>query len=258
MKEKFVFESDAVYHGKSKSGQFMSSHLLKMFKDCPFEYSMTVTGSAPEKDTPAFRFGRAAHKYILEGREAFDAEYAVFDGDRRTKKYKEFKEKYADCEILTVSEFADLETMKLGVDYVQPAKEILSEGFAEGVLRADLHGVPCQIKIDWVNEHQNMIVDLKTCDTLTWFEHDFKRFSYQHQLAFYRDVFAEVFGNQPKVTVIAVEKRFPYRAGVWAVTPLTLNVASEENKQALSFYLECKSAGQWPTGYERIKTMEVV
>ena len=64
---------------------------------------------------------------------------------------------------------------------------LLSEGIAEGVVRANYCGVACQIRMDWFEPHQG-IVDLKTCDDLTWFEADARRFGYGHQVAFYRAV----------------------------------------------------------------------
>jgi hypothetical protein len=37
-------------------------------------------------------------------------------------------------------------------------------------------------------------VDLKTCDDLTWFEADSRRYGYAHQLAFYRAVLKKALG----------------------------------------------------------------
>ena len=68
-----------------------------------------------------------------------------------------------------------------------------SEGEAEGVVRAKYCDLPCQIRMDWFDAHQG-IVDLKTCDDLTWFEADARRYGYAHQLAFYRAVLAQVIG----------------------------------------------------------------
>ena len=74
------------------------------------------------------------------------------------------------------------------------AASLLSEGVAEGVVRANYCGVACQIRMDWFEPHQG-IVHLKTCDELTWFEADARRFGYGHQVAFYRAVHACISRN---------------------------------------------------------------
>ena len=65
-------------------------------------------------------------------------------------------------------------------------------------------------------------MDLKTCDDLTWFEADARKLGYLHQMAFYRAVLAQVLdGLLVPVHIIAVEKKEPFRCGVWrsATTP---------------------------------------
>ena len=52
---------------------------------------------------------------------------------------------------------------------------------AEGVVRAEYRGVPCQIRMDWFSPKHG-IVDLKTCDSLKWFENDCRRYGYIFQM----------------------------------------------------------------------------
>ena len=92
--------------------------------------------------------------------------------------------------------------------------------------------MPCQIRMDWFDPHQG-IVDLKTCDDLTWFEADARRFGYVHQLAFYQAVLAQVVGIFMPVHLIAVEKKEPFRCGVWKVAPDALVQAQRENREAI-------------------------
>jgi len=80
-------------------------------------------------------------------------------------------------------EKADLiAAMNSGVRMNKNACELLEHGKAERVIRTDYCGLPCQIRIDWTNPELG-IVDLKTCDDLTWFESDSCRFHYHHLLA---------------------------------------------------------------------------
>jgi len=128
-------------------------------------------------------------------------------------------------------------------------------GRDEGVVRAEYCGIPCQIRIDWVHPHRG-IVDLKTCDDMTWFESDARRFRYTHQLAFYRAVLAQVTGSLAPVHIVAVEKKEPHRCGVWRISDDSLAIAQKENEAAMARLMRCRDLGQWPTGYEEVRILD--
>ena len=109
--------------------------------------------------------------------------------------------------------------------------------------------------MDFFNERHG-IVDLKTCDDLRWFESDFKRYGYGYQLAFYRAVLRERIGQNVPCHVIAVEKREPYRCGVWKVSDEALNFAEMENSAAIERLRECRRTAVWPTGFEEIRIID--
>ena len=96
-------------------------------------------------------------------------------------------------------------------------------------------------------------MDLKTCDSLKWFEADCKRFGYIYQMAFYRAVLRESIGETVPVHLVAVEKNEPFSTGVWELTDEVQDQAEEVNKAALTRYRKCQCAGHWPTGYEDIR-----
>ena len=68
------------YHAASRSGQYMSSHLLADFRESPELYRRKTSGEIAEAESPALALGRAAHCLILEGRAAFDGQFLVADG----------------------------------------------------------------------------------------------------------------------------------------------------------------------------------
>ncbi|NLF17831.1 MAG: hypothetical protein GX595_11330, partial [Lentisphaerae bacterium] len=70
-----IAERAEVYH--ARAGDFLSSHLLADFRRCPELFHRKQLGLIPDEDSPAYALGRAAHTLILEGPEAFAAEYAV-------------------------------------------------------------------------------------------------------------------------------------------------------------------------------------
>ena len=80
MNDFIIHEPAGEYHARSRSGEYMSSHLLADFRESPALYRKEINGEIEQKDTPAFVLGRAAHSLILEGRTAFDRDFVVTDG----------------------------------------------------------------------------------------------------------------------------------------------------------------------------------
>ncbi len=149
-----------------------------------------------------------------------------------------------------------IENMAAGVALSDVAVELLLYGRAEGVVRAEYCGVPCQIRIDWTHPHRG-IVDLKTCDDLTWFEADARRYRYHNQMAFYRAVLGQVIGQDVPVHVVAVEKKEPFRCGVWRVSDDTLAIARGENEAAIERWKIARATDRWPTGYEDTRLLDI-
>jgi len=72
----FIIREPAdVYHAKSK--EYLSSHQLGDFRKCPALYRKKKLGLIDDDDRPAYQIGRALHVLVLEGRNKFEAEYAV-------------------------------------------------------------------------------------------------------------------------------------------------------------------------------------
>lgn len=254
-------EPEKEYHARSKSGEFMSSHLLADFRESPLKYYKKINGEIPDADTQAFAFGRAAHKLILEGMKAYDAAYEVSDGPVNVKTGKPYgKNTNAYLEwaasvgrpVISTAEDYDLNLMRDGVMCNPTAAELLKrEGVAEGVVRAEVGGVPCQIRMDYFTG--DSLIDLKTAVELRFFEYEVRRFGYIYQLAFYRDVLKAASKLVPVVYLIAVEKEPPYSAGVWQLTADALESASGVNAATLARYRKCRETNEWPTGYETLR-----
>ena len=192
-----IREPADVYHAKSK--EYLSSHQLNDFRKCPLLYHRKKQGQIADEDRPAYLVGRAAHTLILEGLDRFEAEYVVGGplnpktGEpygTGTKAWTEWAESQRRS-VLTETQFETVARMNKAVRTHAVAMGLLADGEPEGVVRADYCGMPCQIRMDWFDPHQG-IVDLKTCDDLTWFEADARRFGYVHQLAFYQAVLAQL------------------------------------------------------------------
>jgi hypothetical protein len=256
-------EPAEVYHGKAKEN--LSSHQLIDFMRCPPLYQRRQAGLVEEKETSAYFLGRAAHCRILEGLDVYEREFAIGGPinpstgkpfGSTTKKFLEWQE--AQRKPVISFEKAELiNAMNVGVRQNPYACQLLEHGKAEGVVRAMYRGLPCQIRIDWTNPELG-IVDLKTCDDLVWFESDARRFGYHHQLAFYQNVLGQVIGQLVPVYIIAVEKKEPYRCGVWQLPSETLQFARGEIEAAIERLKIAKAEDHWITGYEELRMLSIV
>jgi len=258
-----VREPADVYHAKAKD--YLSSHALADFRRCPALYRKKRLGLIPRRDSAAFVLGRAAHTLILEGRERYEAEYAVGGpvNPRTGKPFgsntKAFTEWAASIgkPVLDDSQAELVEQMAWSVSKHIFARELLREGVAEGVVRCERSGHACQGRFDWINPLPDRgIVDLKTCDSLDYFERDFQAYEYAHQLAFYRALVHTKAGVALPVHVIAVEKREPFRTGVWQIAPAVLNAAHHENTEAMHELTRCRETGVWHTRFESLRLID--
>jgi len=260
-----ILEVEPAQEYHAKADRFLTSHQLLDFIKCPWLHRKKCIGLIEEADSASYLIGRAAHVRILEGREVYEAAFAL-GGPVNPKTGKPFGAgtkafaEWAEAQgkpVLSHEQVELVEQMATGVAMNNQAVDLLLYGRSEGVVRAEYCGTPCQIRVDWVHPHRG-IVDFKTCDDLTWFEADARRYGYHRQMAFYRAVLAQVIGGQMvPVHLIAVEKKEPFRCGVWRVSDDTLAIAQRENEAAIRRLLVCRQEDQWPTGYEEIRVLDV-
>ncbi len=256
-----VREAAEVYHDQAT--RFLSSHKLADFRRNVPLFRKKELGLVKEEDRPAYLVGRATHTLILEGREAYEAQFA-FGGPinpktcapfgSRTKAFQDWAETQGRP-VLDDDQAALIERLNGAVCEHQHATALLADGVAEGVIRAEYCGTPCQSRLDWLNPERG-IVDLKTCDNLDWLQMDARSFGYANQMAFYRSLVAAVTCETLPVYLIAVEKREPFRAGVWRMGEQVLGVAQKENEEAIARLKTCRECDHWPTGYEDIHVLD--
>jgi hypothetical protein len=257
------FEPAEIYHAAAKD--HLTSHQLLDFMKCPWLYHKKRMGLIYDRDSQAYFVGRAAHVRILEGQAEYRQQFA-FGGPinpttgrpfgQATKAFAEWAAAQGKP-VLTQEQVDLIEQMASGVGMNDAAIDLLQEGKVEGVVRADYCGMPCQARLDWVHPHRGL-VDLKTCDDLTWFEADARRFGYPYQLAFYQAVLAKALdGLFVPVHIIAVEKREPFRCGVWQMTEDALTAARQEVEAAIRRLRNCLRDDSWPTGFETVRLLNV-
>lgn len=259
----FKVEPADSYHSQAQA--YLSSHQLMHFMKCPYLWRKGHLGLIEAARRTEYMIGEATHVRILEGRVEFDGRY-VWESPvnpttgmpygATTKKYVDWK-KAQHRIVLTRTQVCEIENMAAGVESNHYAMQLLSRGQAESVVRGVFEGLKCQIRIDWFNPLYG-IVDLKTCKDIDWFEYDAKKYNYDIQASFYREVLQAVTGHYVPVHIIAVEKNEPYRCGVWQVTQETFHVANKKIIAAIKRFKQCKADGFWPTGYEEIRQLQVI
>ena len=224
------------YHEEARAGKYLSSHLLGDFRHCPRLYRQKMTGEIPPQDTAAYWMGRAVHTLVCEGRAAFDKEFLVTDGPvnpkteepfgKLTRAYKE----WAAAQKLTpvsTSDFGFMTKLQSAVWLHPIAGELLDGGWAEGTVRTTYNGEPVQIRIDYFNPNfrdeltgrEGAIIDLKTCESIDFFESDARRYGYLHQLAFYREVMRIASGEESSPCTSSRSRRRPRTASACGSSP---------------------------------------
>jgi hypothetical protein len=258
----FDVESADEYH--RKADRYLSSHQLLDFIKCPWLHWKKRSGLIADTDSTSYLIGRAAHVRVLEGRDVYESQFALGGPinpktgrpfGSNTKAFSEWAAVQGKP-VLSHEQVDLIEQMASGVAMNNEAVDLLLYGRSEGVVRTEYCGTPCQIRIDWVHQHRG-IVDFKTCDDLTWFEADARRYGYHRQMAFYRAVLAQVIDQLVPVHLVAIEKKEPFRCGVWRVSDDTLAIAQRENEAAIRRLLACRQCDEWPTGYEEVRVLDV-
>lgn len=243
----------------------LSSHQLADYQRCPRLYWKKKQGLIADVDRPAFVLGRAAHTLILEGRQVYENEYCVGGpiNPKTGKKFGQYTDAFkswADTQgkpVLTDDQALLIENLNASVHEHEYAVELLAEGRAEGVLRVNYCGVACQVRFDWTNP-QRGIVDLKTCDDLDYLQSDARKYGYVGQMAFYRSALHVATGFIAPVHIIAVEKKEPFRTGVFLLGEDVLGIAQADNEAAIERLKIDTASSTFLTGYEEVRTFDFI
>ena len=267
-------EPNEAYHDRSRSGEFLSSHKLALFRQDPTLYAASMAGAMREPEREAFTVGSATHTLILEGREAFGREYIVGGpvNEKTGKTYGRDTAKFAAWiaenakgrPVLGDGEYELIQAMEAAVQSHTIARGMVNRpGIVEHVCRATVMGVPCQARPDkvWVDADGVLhILDLKTCADLDKFKWNVRDYGYAEQLAFYSWVLRmAVDSGAPldeitryELHIIAVEKQAPYRVGVFEFGQARRSDAFRTIGEDLAAFARYKATGRVIGKYDEI------
>jgi hypothetical protein len=258
----FIREPHDAYN--EQRATHLTSTALKDYIKSPAIFRAKRDGTIPQRSSSAMDFGTAVHKYVLEGRREFERYYVVSDGPvndktgeafgAQTKTHKAWRESVAPLEIISTADGARIEAMHASVHAHDEAAELLSNGTAEGVVRADLFGVASQARIDWYH-FQRGLVDLKTTKDLDGFADQYDDLDYGVQAAFYQAVFEAANGYAPDFHFVAIEKQAPYRCGVFRIGGDEMGSLRDRVERLVRDVAEAIDTETFPTGYEQVITL---
>lgn len=215
------------------------SHVKEM-RRAPAFFQMAKRGLT-KKESKDLLLGTATHVLLLEPH-LFVSRFAIWDGERRGKKYEDFKEQNSHRDILTTDERDLVYAMVKAIrsdEYAAP----FFVGASEVTVLFTLQGVRCKCRIDRLPDGK-AIVDLKT----TWnaspdeFARSAYNMGYFGQGSFYRQGFAWANGGVllPYIFV-AVEKEPPHIVQVYGVPDAIMDSYDTSNLALLQRIVGCRA-----------------
>ena len=225
-----------------------------------------------EKDrkqtTEAMVFGKAFDQLLLRTDE-FHKNFIVapIEMDRRTKEGKQLYKEMLDSgrDILTATDWTNLNLMKDNVNTHPIASNIIKESENEGSFTGILEGVEVRCKIDIFN--QGYLFDIKTCQSAeaSEFKRSFASYGYHRQMAFYLDILKQNMEGVKGAGLIPVEKltpsnQVPSKCGVnvfW-LSEQSIEQGQYEYKKLLEKYKYYRDNPNAYPGYsEKIEILEL-
>lgn len=243
---------DGVYFGLASEKYFSDPRInasgLKILAEKPGAY---YKASLTEKRAPsrAFMLGSAIHTMVLEN-DQFYNRYTVMGDDvnGRTKEGKQAKKDAASggLEVINSSDFHIIKSAYEAVFKNKLAAKLFSSGKPEVTVCSQIDGVPAKARLDWYRS--NVIVDLKTTDSIAEFSKSMAKYLYHLQSAWYMDCCRAAGMGIQKFLFVVVEKAYPYGVIVYEIDDEALWEGKVRYLKALQTYKQCTDSGIWP-GY---------
>lgn len=230
------------YHGHKDS---ISRTGLMDFSTSPYTYwaKHINPNRPPKKNTPAMAFGSAFHTLILEP-DKFDNEYVMKpepvllkNGGREL--YDNYKNIIAylessDKQVLDAKDWARLMLMKEKFMSNRAAVDLIKDARIENSFfwQDKESGLLLKCRPDIL--HDNIIVDLKTCDSASprEFQHSMVGYGNHIQGAMIRNAVDKLEGRRiNNVINICIENKYPHNMGIYIIDEEALDEGENKYKQ---------------------------
>jgi len=209
-------------------------------------------------------FGRLAHAYVLEGREAWIC--APEGLDRRTKEGKAWSAEHADATVVSREDDARLRDMRAMLERHPAVMDLLGGCAFEAGLFWERDGLKLKQRCDAIyygqDGEETYVVEYKTTQDARAreFGKDAGKFLYHAQLAWYCDGVAatqKLERDTVRAYIIAQEKDAPHAIAVYAVDRCSLASGRDVYEKALDIYRECTEKNEWPAYAPGIAPLEI-
>ena len=235
-----------------KAIKAVSNSYLGRLDKCP------AAGAIEIEDTPSMLIGRAVHKLVLEGLDAFTEEFVSLpkDLDRRTKEgkaaYAELTEGNPGKNIISFADWQKACAVYKAVKEHPWASKLLAENVSEQtVIWEDKGtGLLCKSRPDSVPDEGKMaLIDLKTTADASElaFTRSVIKYGYTRQAAMYLDGYNAATGSKADAFIfVAVETEPPYRTEVYLLDDDFISWGREEYKRLLAIEKKCRTEKSYP------------
>jgi exodeoxyribonuclease VIII len=232
----------------------VSKSVLDKIAKSPMHARAYLDGTR-EEPTAAMNFGTALHACALEP-ERFADEYAVFEGDRRTKdgkaRYEELQARGAT--IISAADYDAITAMVGQIRQHPVAAGLLQDGIAEASVfwNHPPTGIECKCRPDWWKREAGMVVDLKTTEDASpeGFARSVAAYRYHVQAAHY-----SAGTKASRFVFIAIEKKPPYAVAVYELDADALTLGHKLRDRDLEQYASCLEFNTWPGYPAEIQTI---
>lgn len=202
----------------------------------------------PKEPTPAMIRGTNAHLRVLEN-EGPTGRFKVFEGNRRTKAWAEFKEEWESTRVLLTSDEWDaLEAMRDAVNANDDTRVLLrgTKREVSMIWTCPKRGIRYKARIDIIGD--NYIADYKTTQSIE--PHKFGRVCadmlYDLQMGHYHEGYRILSGRDLPVRVLAQMQKPPYDCGVFTMPAPMLAMGIDKRERIMDQVEECGRTGKWP------------
>lgn len=247
---------EAEYHARPE----LSSTEVRLLLQSPRKYLYRKENPPLIEPIPAFTIGKAVHSLVLgagEHPQIIPDDILASNGAASTKAAKEWVAEVESTGGTWMKQDAyDKVTGCAEAVLADPdAKELLDRpGASEVSLFADLDGVPCRCRFDFLPDAgagRRIAVDLKTTKDANplgtqGFVKSIAQYEYAIQRAFYLDILKELTGESGELVYIAVEPEPPYLISVVQLDAHWREIGHQKADHGRELWSTCTATGEWP------------
>lgn len=236
---------------------------LKKILDSPAHYQAAKKNRLIP--TPAMEMGTAVHCLLLDGEDAFNAQYVMKPAEIKltTKEGKAWKEGVGRKRVLTVGGKDDPWNSVQGMAKSLSRLSYYRNTGAEYIKRNEVsvywewEGVKCKARLDSVLLDEGLILDLKTTDSVEvdLFTKKVIGLGYDFQAAFYAKAASVAYGKPFKFMFTCVERRDPYTVDLFEVDEDMMEEGLAKCVAALRLYKTCSSLSEWPSRDPKVHSL---